>query len=145
MRFVHAHLDRHETVNDREIAIFERSVLDVLAYAKVNGNLHPNWQRLLLRLARQELSLFDVYFYIPPDIPIVGDGIRSTAPRTREKIDIAIKSLLNTHRPSCVLLRGSRKERVDAAMRIIQGPIRDIVSGSSEAKRKLQGDASGPI
>ncbi|HWY35155.1 MAG TPA: ATP-binding protein, partial [Nitrosopumilaceae archaeon] len=72
--------------------IADRSLIDLLAYCVV---LFPE-DKSLFSIARGKLkeAKYDLIFYIPPEFTIEDDGVRSTDPHFRDKIDQAIKNVL---------------------------------------------------
>ena len=95
-----------------------RTVFDTIAYARVNGNLSGDWMPLAEEIGRLCSEKFDSYFYIPVEafVPLEADGVRSTDPVYRERIDAAIKGVLREFVPTYVELRGTVEDRAAVAL-----------------------------
>jgi hypothetical protein len=87
-----------------EFAIFDRCVVDVLAYSTwlhLNGKISEKFldeQRILIR---ETLKLYDVLFFIPltkvAPVEIDDNGIRETDPVYREEIDTIFKAFQESY------------------------------------------------
>jgi predicted MPP superfamily phosphohydrolase len=109
-----AYLCRHMTnVNEAPsgIVIFERTLLDTLAFAELNQNLTGDWLELARQLAIACASRMDAYFYIPyPD--------QSSDPYSR-RLDTSIWTVLTRLIPSFTRLDGSLEDRINRVENLI--------------------------
>lgn len=73
---------------------------------------HKSFSKLIC-----ECKLFKIlHFYLPPEIPLVADGIRSENPMYHKKIDGYIKDIYKSVDITPFTLRGSEKVRRDYVM-----------------------------
>lgn len=124
-------IDQVINSSKKENVIFDRCVLDVLAYSTwlcINGKVTEKFvdqQRIIIR---ETLKLYDILFFIPltkvAKVEIVDDGVRSTDPLYREEIDNIFKVFQESyHRgdgrifpkddtPPVIEIFGSPEERI---------------------------------
>ena len=93
--------------------VADRCLFDILAYTMV---LFPKNETLIHTINRCiSKAKYGIILYIPPEFPIKDDGVRSTNKDFQKKIDDTLKQILhNVH-----IIRGSRKERLKLALKII--------------------------
>ena len=117
--FLEKHLVNLLAEYGSEFVIYDRTMVDTIAYGVANGNLDPRWISFLLKAAPQFLNAIDAYFYIPIEFPIEDDGLRATEIDYQLQVDRAVVDILKQCRPNMIRLGGSREERVAQAMRNI--------------------------
>jgi predicted ATPase len=104
--------------------VADRSIVDRWAYMRANG---LNLEEYYKTLAIVKTSLYTNVFYIPPEIPLENDGVRSKNPEYRAKVDQNIKDiLLELDLPYCEVT-GSVSKRVEIAVDFISHKIKEGV------------------
>jgi hypothetical protein len=117
--------------SDKNFIIFDRSVLDNLAYTSwlyLNDNVSEKFLNETRDIVRESLKLYDILFFFPltkfSDIPIEKDGLRSTSESFRTEIDTIFKSFQDSYLkgdgrvfppndcPAMIEIFGNREERV---------------------------------
>jgi len=115
----------------KDFVIFDRCVLDVLAYSSwlhLNDKVSEKFLDQQRILVRETLKLYDLLFFIPltkiAPIQIEDNGIRETDPIYREEIDTIFKSFEESyHRgdgrifpkddsPAIIEIFGNQEERI---------------------------------
>lgn len=115
----------------KDFIIFDRCVLDVLAYSSwlyLNNKVSENFLDQQRILVRETLKLYDILFFIPltkiAPVEIENNGIRETDPIYREEIDTIFKSFEESyHRgdgrifpkddsPAIIEIFGNQEERI---------------------------------
>lgn len=96
--------------------VVDRSILDgyaYTAYLAARGKI-PVWVEDYARnLLREFMPRYDLLFYLPPEIPIANDGVRSTDPVFRDEVSRIFEAeLMNYTDDNIVVLTGSVEERV---------------------------------
>jgi len=99
--------------------IYDRTVLDSIAYAAVNGNLHEHWIRFMKSLSSLIMKKIDLYFFVPIEFPLRGDGIRDTEIEYQRHLDQALAEFVRQCRPEFQLITGTRSERLRLALDLI--------------------------
>jgi nicotinamide riboside kinase len=101
-----------ELFNDNLLT--DRTVYDVCAFTKEAKSIKINEKLALFEAALLLSNQYDIIFYISPEgIPIEDNGIRTTDPEYRNRIDKSIKWFLNTYKPKrLVEIKGSIEERI---------------------------------
>lgn len=96
--------------------IVDRCLIDSLAYTMA---LFPDNTPLINR-AKKELNQakYDIIIYIPPEFSLMGDGVRSTDIKFRDKIDETIKNILKNYKFN--IIKGSVKSRTQKVINLIQ-------------------------
>ena len=99
-----------------------RTLFDTIAYAEVNGNFAGEWMSMAKEMARLCAEKFTAYFYVPVEahVPITDDGVRSTDPVYRGRIDAAIGRVLREFMPSYIEVKGTIDQRVTIALEAIE-------------------------
>jgi predicted ATPase len=124
-------IDQLTEYSKEEFVIFDRSVLDCLAYTSwlhLNGQVSENFldqQRIMVNHA---LKLYDVMFFIPltkaAKVDIENDGFREVDPIFREEIDFIFKAFQSAYHkhdgsvfpkedcPAVIEIFGTPEERI---------------------------------
>ena len=100
----------------QENIITDRTVIDVMAFAKASTSMDvydkEDFETLAARLVRE----YDYIFYVSPEgVEIEDNGVRETDSKYRDVIDFTIKQLINSynHRiKSFHTLSGSTEKRI---------------------------------
>lgn len=95
-----------------DLVIYERTLLDVLIFMKLNGDAHGWLKELADELVQWQMSRLSLYFYIPIEFEAEQDGVRIANPAVNRQIDKITVSLLKEYRPDFITLNGSVSERV---------------------------------
>ena len=100
----------------QENIITDRTVIDVMAFAKQSKEMTHIEADNFCDFASHMLKEYDYIFYISPEgIEIENNGVRETNAEYRNKIDEAIKLLIIKHRHKIKNLsdiRGTTEERI---------------------------------
>ncbi len=99
-----------------DYVLLDRSIVDTLAYARVNGNLEPSWMRLSYRLAQLLSGRIRWYFFVPIEFGIEDDGVRYVSSEYQRRLQDEMLSVLGGIFPHFVTVRGSREERISQAL-----------------------------
>lgn len=105
-----AHLNSYDKI------ISDRTILDVFAYSRAGKNISSRSLKYQEDLINRNISKYDILFYLPMEIPVADDGVRTIDPVYREQIDNYIVELLKTHEKknnlTVVKLTGSVRNRI---------------------------------
>lgn len=118
--FFEKHVSNLFLGHSAEYLVYDRTILDSLAYGLVNGNLDQNWVRFVSTLASFIMKQVNWYFFIPIEFPLSADGIRNVETEYQTKVDEALVGLVRRTCPEFVMLTGSRSERVGRALSLIR-------------------------
>ncbi len=98
--------------------ISDRSLVDVIAYTKYIAENSPEFDNTILSVQEQILdfvvknNLMGTIFYIPIEIPLFLDGVRSSNEDFRKRIDNNILHYLKKFNIPYVKVSGSKDERL---------------------------------
>jgi len=98
-----------------ENMITDRSIWDVCAFTLSSKTITWNEKKKLVETTMLLKNEYDAIFYIDPQgIEIEDNGVREIDSEYRDKIDEAIKALLEEFPPKNVyILKGSTEERIN--------------------------------
>jgi nicotinamide riboside kinase len=101
-----------ELFNDNLLT--DRTVYDVCAFTKEAKSIKSNEKEVLFNAAMLLAKQYDIIFYVSPEgVDIEDNGIRTTDPEYRDRIDKSIKWFLNIYPPKRVVeIKGSTEERI---------------------------------
>lgn len=119
--FFTAHLEKMTSVQG-SFLIFERTLLDTLAYAEANKNLKEPWLTTMRALASRCAQDFDHYVYLPveEEVPLKEDGVRNADPKYQRAIDEALRNVLNQHvKQKVIVAKGTPKERLQTVLEAV--------------------------
>lgn len=108
-----AHLDRLNA-SSSGVFIFDRTLLDTLAFAEVNKNLTGPWLEFAREVARSYSLALDIAVYIPIEAhvkaerPVDADYLR--------RFDAGLRNVLNHYFPDFVTAAGSVEERLQTTL-----------------------------
>lgn len=108
-----------------DLLISDRTILDAVAYSKVNKKLSrpfiPDYLiEMLERVWLLEKNFYDIYIYFPVEFPMVCDGVRPEDVQYQIDVGEQIKELLEFHRINYITICGSTEERYNSFLKIIK-------------------------
>lgn len=83
-----------------EIILLDRTLLDVLCFMRLLGNVSNRLMNLTEELVKWQMHQLHWYFYIPPEFPTVADGLRIVDKDFVGAFDEVIRDQLKIHRGS---------------------------------------------
>jgi nicotinamide riboside kinase len=84
-----------ELRNRADVLVTDRAVIDNFAYfLRTTGGVDPFD---VTPLVRNWCGTYDLFVRLLPDIPLLGDGVRSTNERFRNEIERILDAILPTH------------------------------------------------
>ena len=112
----------------QENIITDRTIIDVMAFAKCSTTMLPWEKEDFEEFASHMVDEYDILFYITPEgVNIENNGVRETDATYRDEIDTTILSLLTKHHHKIKKLYKidgmSVEERVDFVMKHIPSNI----------------------
>ena len=106
-----------------ENIITDRTVVDVMAFAKASKSMNYVDKEEFINYAKRFIREYDYIFYVSPvGVEIEDNGIRETNVDYRDLIDFTISNLIdaNKHRlKSLNTLSGSTEERIEQMLEVI--------------------------
>lgn len=96
-------------------AVYDRCILDVLVYTHylfMNGNCKLSTLDTILDIVKDNISKYDVIFYIEPEFDIENDNVRSTNVKFRDDIVKIFQYYIKTLEIPVIKLRGSVDDRI---------------------------------
>jgi hypothetical protein len=114
---------------ERERWVSMRSLLDVWAYGAlaserpdVAGPLEEQLFEHLTAVTRLLMhDRYDVLFYLPPKLPLVGDAVRSDDPAFQTAVDVKIRHQLKRWSLEHVELDVTQPTDIRTALAIVEG------------------------
>ena len=105
----------------RDDLLTDRTIWDVCAFTLSAKSIKYSGKQLLIEAATTLMSYYDIVFYVSPEgVSIEDNGVRTTDEKYRDKIDFAIRELLNEYKPNkLVEIKGSTEERITEIMKHI--------------------------
>ena len=106
-----------------ENVITDRTVIDVMAFAKASKSMNYVDKEEFINYAKRFIREYDYIFYVSPvGVEIEDNGIRETNVDYRDLINFTISNLIdaNKHRfKSLNTLSGSTEERIEQMLEVI--------------------------
>jgi GTPase SAR1 family protein len=98
----------------QENIIIDRTVYDVCAFTFSAKSIDFPQKRAFVEAAVPLIKMYDIIFYVSPEgVNIEDNGIRTTDPDYRTKIDMVIQAMLDEYPPNkLVKISGSTEERI---------------------------------
>ena len=98
-----------------ENVITDRTVIDVMAFTRSAVSIPYFIGDTLNEAASHLLREYDYIFYVSPEgVELEDNGVRTTDPIYREKIDFTIKEMLVSYPPKRLInIKGSTEERIN--------------------------------
>ena len=112
--------------------VSDRTTLDKLAYYMLGNSGDSKAVRKMYEgIALKNMKRgYDLILYLPPVIPLEGDGFRQTDEEFRDKIDRAIRRLIALHGIDCYTVKSiALNERVKEVLGAIPKGGRKLCSG----------------
>lgn len=107
----------------REDIITDRTIIDVMAFAKCSKSINNRDSEDFCQYASKMLKDYDYVFYVSPEgVEIENNGIRETDSIYRDEIDSKIKELVKTYSKQIKNLhyiKGSVEERVNQVKQVV--------------------------
>ena len=103
------------------LVVFDRTLLDTLAFAELNGNLPEEWLSLLQQTAHTIAKRLDFYFYLQNTDPASFQNNSYD-----RRFDDALWSVLKRYRPDAYNLSN---DALDKALKIISEKIETLIHG----------------
>jgi nicotinamide riboside kinase len=105
----------------RDNLLTDRTIWDVCAFTMSAQSINWREKQLLIEAATTLMPYYDIVFYVSPEgVEIENNGVRTTDAIYRDKIDFAIRELLNEYKPNkLVEIKGSTEERITEIMKHI--------------------------
>ena len=80
----------------RENVITDRTIIDVMSFAKCADSIHDEYKEAFIKYAAPLIWEYDYIFYVSPiGVDIEDNGVRETNVDYRKLIDITIKGVIN--------------------------------------------------
>lgn len=112
--------------------VSDRTTLDNLAYYMLGNSGDSEAVRKMYEgIALKNMKRgYDLILYLPPVIPMEGDGFRQTDEEFRDKIDRAIRRLIALHGIACYAIKAvALNERINEVLGAIPKGGRKLCSG----------------
>ncbi len=119
LRLLEAHFARLDQPGC-EFCIYDRTLLDLLTYFRLEGPDEPVIARLLQELLRWYAPEFTLFIHLPIEIPLVRDDRRPPSEEYRARVDRELRPIAEQAGIEPVEITGDRDARVNAALQIIQ-------------------------
>jgi hypothetical protein len=101
----------------RENVITDRTVIDVISFAKCAQSIHNEDKTSFVEYAAPFIWEYDYIFYVSPiGVDIEDNGVRETNAEYRELIDLTIKSTITdnlNHIQNFGIISGTTEQRID--------------------------------
>lgn len=96
--------------------ITDRTVYDVCAFTLSAHSIDWTDKRHYVNLLMSLRDEYDLIVYVSPEgIEIEDNGVRTTDPEYRDKIDFVIREMLNEYKPkNLITVKGTTEERIAA-------------------------------
>jgi len=136
--YINDQLKREREAEDEgfELLLSDRTILDTIAYSKVNNevthNILPDYFiQMLCEVWRLEARSYALYVHCPVEFPLVEDGIREADSQYRFLVGEKIKDLLQEYEVPHINASGSVQTRLDTVRIAISKFIESTDRGSS--------------
>lgn len=105
----------------RENLLTDRTIWDVCAFTMSAQSITWREKVHMIEAASTLMPYYDIVFYVSPEgVEIEDNGVRATDASYRDRIDFAIRELLNEYKPNkLVEIKGSTEERIVEIMKHI--------------------------
>lgn len=126
--YINDQLTAERGMKNAELFISDRTLLDPLAYARVNKNyvaadIDDFFIEMMENIWLLEKKQYDIYIFFPIEFPLVEDGIRPVNQIYRQKVSEMIWDLLNRHHINYTSVSGTHDERLGQLMKIINSSL----------------------
>ena len=98
----------------QENIITDRTVYDVCAFTFSAKSIDWSQRKTFVEAAIPLTKMYDIIFYVSPEgVELEDNGVRTTDPDYRMKIDMVIQAMLNEYPPNrLVKISGTTEERI---------------------------------
>lgn len=117
------HLKNFNTSNG-DIVLFDRSVLDVITFARINMGRGSWVEKLGFEIAALIKPQIHGILYIPIEFPVVCDGVRNTDEQSRRHFDSVLLEIIQELELNHIVISGTLDSRMAAA----ESTIRSVLS-----------------
>jgi nicotinamide riboside kinase len=123
--YAHEYLSSERNANG-DILISDRCLIDLFAYITCNNSVKvkSNYVKLIKEIVYLAKDSYDIYFYIPIEIPFEFDGIRPEDENYRHNVGSTILNILKTMNVNYVEITGSILERQKKAKAYIDSMLK---------------------
>jgi hypothetical protein len=99
----------------QENIITDRTIYDVCAFTFSAQSIEWSHKEAFVKAAIPLAAMYDIIFYISPEgVELEDNGVRTTDPDYRIKIDMVIQAMLNEYPPNrLVKISGTTEERIE--------------------------------
>ena len=116
MRLLEEHFSRLHSPSGCVCCLYDRSLLDLLTYYRLEGPGNPAFASLLTELLHWYVASINLFFYLPMEFPLVADGRRPLSEAYRIQVDEMLKAVAGEATISWTVIEGSIEERVAKAV-----------------------------
>ncbi|MFH1216030.1 MAG: ATP-binding protein [Pseudomonadota bacterium] len=99
--------------------LYDRSLIDLLAYYRLEGPGNPHFDAMLSQLLKWYSTFIDLFIYLPIEIPLIPDGHRPESEGYRKKVDVMLHRVAAEASISWHPISGTMEERVHAAFNLL--------------------------
>ena len=104
----------------QENIITDRTIIDVIAFSNLSTSMSNSEKHNIKTLLTPLINGYDFLFYVSPEgVEIEDNGVRETDANYRMAIDKEIKSIIQMHRSSAPIIKGTVKERIEQVKNIV--------------------------
>jgi nicotinamide riboside kinase len=99
----------------RKLVFYDRGLIDSVVYARILSSKYPDFVEVALLgdfLLKTLKGFYDLYFYFPPNIPLIDDGFRSMDSSYRQEVSSVFLDVFNEHQIPYIALEGTIEERL---------------------------------
>lgn len=115
--YFRAHLDRLNASNSG-VFIFDRTLLDTLAFAEINKNLTGPWLEFAREVARSYSLALDLAVYIPIESHVKAE--RAVDDEYLRRFDAGLRNVLNHYFPDFVTASGTVDNRLEETLKAVK-------------------------
>jgi len=125
IHYINEQLKSEQKINNYELFVSDRTLLDPLAYALINKELpRPYIRNYFIEMIENvwllEKERYDLYIYFPIEFPLNFDNVRSSDEDYRRDVDKMIYSLLTKYNVKYVTIRGAVEKRLETFLNLIK-------------------------
>lgn len=120
LRLLEEHFSRLHSPSGCACCIYDRSLVDLLTYYRLEGPGNPAFISLVSELLRWYVASIDLFFYLPMEFPLVADGRRPVSEAYQTQVDEMLKTVAGEAAIEWTVIAGSIEERVTKAAAVIK-------------------------
>ena len=114
-RLLEEHFSRLDSP-DYDCCIYDRSLVDLFAYYRLEGPGNPAFVSLVTELLKWYVTWIDLFFYLPMEFPLVADGRRPLSETYRTQVDEMLRTVAGEAAISLITIDGRIEERTAKAV-----------------------------